>query len=197
MKNSKSVSEYILAHKDWMTELEILREIVLGCGLTETIKWGSPVYTSNGKNIVGIGAFKSYCGLWFFQGALLKDEANKLMNAQEGVTKALRQWRIHSPREINKTLMRKYILEAVTNQEKGKEIKPVAKKKFTLPEELNELFKNNKILKEKFLLLTPFKQREFADYIHEARREETRLARIKKITPLLLAGIGLNDKYRK
>jgi uncharacterized protein YdeI (YjbR/CyaY-like superfamily) len=43
--------------------------------------------------VVGIGSFKSYFGLWFHQGALLSDDENVLINAQEGKTKALRQWR--------------------------------------------------------------------------------------------------------
>jgi uncharacterized protein YdeI (YjbR/CyaY-like superfamily) len=38
------------------------------------LKWGIPTYTVNGKNLVGIGAFKTYVGLWFFNGSFLKDE---------------------------------------------------------------------------------------------------------------------------
>lgn len=53
--------------------------------MEETNKWSAPVYTSNGKNIVGLGAFKSYTGLWFFQGALLKDEKKLLINAGNGL----------------------------------------------------------------------------------------------------------------
>ncbi len=68
--------------------------------MKETIKWGAPVYTLDYKNIVGLGAFKSYVGLWFFQGALLNDEKKKLINAQEDKTKALRQWRFNSVKKI-------------------------------------------------------------------------------------------------
>ena len=38
----------------WATELEILQTIISKTNLVETIKWGAPVYTLNGKNIVGI-----------------------------------------------------------------------------------------------------------------------------------------------
>jgi len=68
--------------------------------MTETIKWSAPVYTFEGKNLVGLGAFKSYVGLWFFQGSLLNDKKKKLINAQEGKIKALRQWRFNSVKEI-------------------------------------------------------------------------------------------------
>jgi uncharacterized protein YdeI (YjbR/CyaY-like superfamily) len=35
-----------------------LRSIALGCGLEESLKWNAPVYTQEGKNIVGILSFK-------------------------------------------------------------------------------------------------------------------------------------------
>ena len=73
-------------------------------GLEETVKWGGPVYVADGKNIVGLGAFKSYFALWFFQGALLADQEKVLVNAQEGRTKALRQWRFENKREIKTRL---------------------------------------------------------------------------------------------
>ena len=67
MKNILRVEDYIKIHDRWEKELTSLRTTVLASQLEETIKWGAPVYTSNGKNIVGLGAFKSYTGLWFFK----------------------------------------------------------------------------------------------------------------------------------
>ena len=58
-------------------ELLKLRNILLSCGLEETVKWGAPTYTFAGKNVAGLASFKSYVGLWFHQGALLKDEKKK------------------------------------------------------------------------------------------------------------------------
>ena len=49
---------------------------------------------------------------------------------------------------------------------------------------------------EAFDALTPGKQREYAKYVAEAKREETRLSRTKKIMPMIKAGKGLNDRYR-
>lgn len=45
---------------DWREELETLRQIVLETGLKEEVKWGVPVYTNKGKNIVLIHGFKEY-----------------------------------------------------------------------------------------------------------------------------------------
>jgi uncharacterized protein YdeI (YjbR/CyaY-like superfamily) len=39
-------------------------------------------------------------------------------------------------------------------------------------------------------------QREYADYIAEAKRDDTKLRRIEKILPMIGKGAGLHDKYR-
>ncbi|QGY47254.1 hypothetical protein GM418_27395 [Maribellus comscasis] len=197
MKYYKTVDEYILNTENGKEILIILREILKGTELKETIKWGSPVYTVNGKNVVGIGAFKSYAGIWFFQGALLKNEEGVLVNAQEGTTKALRQWRFSDVNEIDEKLVLKYVNEAIENQKKGKEIKADRKKTLVIPDELKEAFLKNKELEIAFNEFTTGKKREFADYISQAKQEATRLKRVEKIRPLILKNIGLNDKYRK
>ena len=44
--------------------------------------------------------------------------------------------------------------------------------------------------------MTKGKQREYADYVSDAKLEKTRLRRVEKILPLISSGVGLNDKYR-
>jgi uncharacterized protein YdeI (YjbR/CyaY-like superfamily) len=48
-----------------------------------------------------------------------------------------------------------------------------------------------------FNSLTKGKQREFAEYISDAKQQKTKLNRLQKIIPLIQQNIGLNDKYRK
>jgi len=197
MKYSKTVEEYLAKHDNWKEELKLLRKLILSTGLEETIKWGAPVYTINNKNVVGIGAFKSYVGLWFFQGALLKDTEGFLVNAQEGKTKALRQWRFKHKEDIDETLVNKYLLEAIRNQKAGKELKPSRNKEITIPTELQQAFSESATLKTCFDSLSPGKKREYAEYIMEAKRHATKSTRIEKIVPLIMEKKGLNDKYRK
>lgn len=193
----KSVDQYIINHNKWQVELETLRKLLLSAKLTETIKWSSPVYTVIGKNLVGMCAFKNYFGLWFFQGALLKDKEKVLINAQEGKTKALRQWRFNSIEDINEQLITHYIAETISNQKQGKIIKPAKPiTKFNLPNELTDRLNSDGVLHQAFAKLTPFKQKEFAEYIAQAKRDATKTSRIEKIKPMILANIGLNDKYR-
>ena len=71
MPAAKSVDEVLANARYFPDEQARLRRILLATPLEETVKWGGPCYTCQGKNVVGIGGFKAYFGLWFFQGALL------------------------------------------------------------------------------------------------------------------------------
>lgn len=192
----KNVEEYLSSHPHWEEELRQLHEMILTTELEPAIKWGAPIYTLNGKNVLGIGAFKNHFGIWFFNGVLLKENTSLLINAQEGKTKALRQIRFEKKGTINTSKLLPYVKEAILNQKQGLEIKPVKAKKLVVPEELSAALKADKDLKDAFYKLTPGKQREYADYISEAKREETRESRLEKIKPMIKQGVGLNDKYK-
>ena len=197
MKRFKTVDEFLVGMEQWHDELALLRKILLTCDVEETIKWGAPAYTHHGKNVVGIGAFKSYVGLWFHQGALLADEAGVLMNAQEGVTRAMRQWRFAAKKEIKARLIKQYVKEAMRLVEAGQEIKPVRKKKpITVPAELKAVLAKHKKAKAKFDALPPSYRRDYADYISNAKRDATKERRLKEILPMILAAKALHDKYR-
>ncbi|MCB0568726.1 MAG: YdeI/OmpD-associated family protein [Phaeodactylibacter sp.] len=194
MEKPTEVDAFIQKHEQWREALSKLRAILLTTGLDETIKWGSPAYTLDGKNVVGLGAFKAYVGIWFFQGGLLEDRHGVLVNAQEGKTRAMRQWRFQSAGEIDEKLVRQYLAEAIRNQRAGKQIKPELNKPLILPEELTSALQQDSRLASCFGKLTPGRQREYAEYVGEAKRQATRSARLEKITPMILAGIGLNDR---
>lgn len=191
----KTVDEFFSKVKHYQKELSILRALMDKTELVESIKWGMPVYTINGKNVVGLGAHKSYFGLWFYNGSFLSDPNKILINAQEGKTKGMRQLRFQSEEEIDAEVVMPLLLEAIENQKLGKEIKP-QKKKLEIPDELKEALSNSSQLSEAFDSLTPGKQKEYTEYISEAKRIETRLKRLEKITPMILSGVGLNDRYK-
>ena len=196
MKRYKTVDDYVDHAEHWQTELKKLRKILQSTELTEDVKWGAPCYTYDGKNVVGILGFKSYFGMWFHQGALLKDKNKVLMNAQEGRTKALRQWRMQSAKDIKPTVIKAYVKESIELEKAGKRIGAERKKPIVVPPELKKALARKKTADKKFAELTPGKQREYADDIAGAKREETKLSRIEKILPMIAAGKGLNDKYR-
>lgn len=195
---NSDVSLYIKNAEKWTLELKLLRSILLDLELEENIKWGVPTYSLNGKNILGISGFNRYFAIWFHQGVLLKDKANVLINAQEGKTKALRQWRFNSLKELDKKMIQAYALEAINNSKKGKEVKP-QKNNFPLhiPSQLNNMLNNDLVLKENFELFSLSKKREFVAFIGEAKKEATKQKRLHKISLLICKGEGLYDKYKK
>jgi uncharacterized protein YdeI (YjbR/CyaY-like superfamily) len=179
----------------WSEELEFLKSIIAKTELIETSKWGGCVYVLDNKNVVGIGGFKNYFTIWFFNGVFLKDEKKALVNAQEGVTKSLRQWRFTSKDHVNESLVLEYIKEAIENEKQG--IKsPKAQVNIEMPEIFQKELDVDINLAEAFLKFSPYKQKEFLEYITVAKREETKRSRIEKIKPMILKKIGLNDKYR-
>jgi len=197
MQRAANVEEYLEIKNEWKNELNLLRSIIQKTELVECIKWGAPTYTIAGKNVVGLGAFKGYVGLWFFQGALLSDTKKLLLNAQEGKTNAMRQMRFTSLNEIDEDTILYYLEEAILNQKEGKTV-PIAKKssKFKIPTELKQALDADLKAADMFAKFTAYKQKEYALHIAQAKREATKLKRIEKIIPMILKGIGLNDKYR-
>lgn len=173
-----------------------LRELALQTEFGETLKWGVPVYTIDKKNVLGIITFKSYFGLWFYNGCYLKDPEKVLENAQEGKTKAMRHWKFQSVDEIPTEKVLSYMKEAIENQKNGLEWKPEKTKKTIIPPELKVAFKKNATLSSMFKTLTPYKQREYCEYIDTAKQDKTKQSRLEKIIPMILKGYGFNDKYR-
>lgn len=196
MEKPTNVEEYISRYPKWEREIQTLRKLLNSFELSETIKWGTPVYTLEGNNVVEIAAFKKHMALWFYQGALLKENTSLLHNAQEGKTKALRQIRFEEDQEINPDLLRNYIKEAVRNQREGKKVKVKAVKELVIPQELKEALKMDENLGSAFHKLSPGRQREYSTYIEEAKKAETKKKRLEKILPMIADGKGLNDKYR-
>ncbi len=193
-----TVDAYILNSGAWQPVLNMLRELMLALDMEETVKWGTPVYCINGKNVVGIGFFKAYTGLWFYQGVFLEDKQGKLINASEEETRALRQWRFQSADEVEADLdlIISYVKEAIENARKGKEIKPIRNKPFQVPAELSDAMAKDPALHKSYHLLSHSKRRDYARYIDQAKRTETREKRLAKSIPLIKEGKGLMDQYK-
>ncbi|MBU2929942.1 YdeI/OmpD-associated family protein [Winogradskyella psychrotolerans] len=197
MKKVISVEGYIESNSHFSEALIFLRDIINSTELEETIKWNMPTYCLNGKNVLGIGAFKNHFCIWFHQGVFLKDEQHLLYNAQEEKTKAMRQMRFNSKDAINKAAVLLYVKEAIDNQRLGRELKPQRNTKAVIiPDQLKEVLHSDDHLKASFEALTLSKQRDYCEHISNAKREATKQTRLDKIVPMISKGIGLHDKYK-
>ncbi|MFN8417066.1 MAG: YdeI/OmpD-associated family protein [Cytophagaceae bacterium] len=178
----------------WQEEYLLLRSIALECALTEELKWGCPCYTSDGKNVVLIHGFKEYCALLFFKGAVMKD-SKKVLIVQSENTQATRQIRFTNLKEIEKlkSTIKSYIKEAIELEKSGVKVEFKKTSEFKMVEEFEQVLKKNAKLKKAFESLTPGRQRAYLLFFSSAKQSTTRVARIEKCTPDILAGKGLND----
>ncbi|AEV33448.1 hypothetical protein Oweho_2478 [Owenweeksia hongkongensis DSM 17368] len=188
------VDFYFNKASKWQEEYQKLRTIVLDCGLTEELKWGVPCYTLNGSNVVLIHGFKEYCALLFHKGALLKDSEDILIQQTENV-QAARQIRFTTLEEILETepTIKAYIHEAVEVEKAGLKVELKKTKEFDMPEEFKTALEEDPELKDAFKALTPGRQRGYLLHFSGAKQSKTRVSRIEKATPDILAGKGLND----
>jgi uncharacterized protein YdeI (YjbR/CyaY-like superfamily) len=178
----------------WQEEFEKLRTLVLGCGLTEELKWGCPCYTFEKRNIVLIHGFKEYCALLFFKGALLKDNEGILVQQTKNV-QAARQIRFTNVREIVKlrTTLKAYIREAIEVEKAGAKVNYKTASEFTIPEELKSKLDETARLKTAFEALTPGRQRAYLFYFSQPKQSKTRASRVEKCMQRILNGKGLDD----
>ncbi|MEO8822721.1 MAG: YdeI/OmpD-associated family protein [Ginsengibacter sp.] len=196
IKNEMNTKVDFYFEKDskWQKEYEILRTIVLDCGISEELKWGNPCYTFGGSNIVLIHGFKDYCALLFFKGALLKDTDRILIQQTKNVQGA-RQARFTSVSEIvkNKKVLKTYIYEAIEVEKAGLKVPLKKTEEFNMPEEFQKELDENPELKKAFKALTPGRQRGYLLYFSAPKQSKTRIDRIEKYAKAIMDGKGLND----
>lgn len=188
------VDFYFEKDSQWQKEFQLLRKLILECGLTEELKWGQPCYTFEKANVVLIHGFKEYCALLFFKGALLKDKQGILIQQTENV-QAARQIRFTDVREIVKlkSVLKSYIYEAVKVEEAGLKVKFKKTTDFKMPEEFQKQLDKRPALKKAFAALTPGRQRAYIFQFSGAKQSRTREARIQKYVQKILDGKGMDD----
>lgn len=178
----------------WKQEIEKMREIVLGCDLTEELKWGVPCYTYQKSNVVIIHTFKEYCAYLMIKGALLKNEHGILVQQTENVQSA-RQIRFTNLQQIvdMEPILRETILEAIEVERSGQKVVFKKATEFPVADEFQKQLDENMELNTAFYALTPGRQRAYLLYFSAAKQSKTREARVETCIPQILNGKGLND----
>lgn len=177
---------------NWVEELVLLRRIVLETGLTEELKWGVPVYTHKGKNVVLINALKGSANIGFFKGVLLAD-THKILQQQgnlqsDRLVKFINTEAIIGLAEVLKA----YIFEAIRIEEAGLKV-DFKKNPEPIPDELTQVFDADPAFKQAFYAMTPGRQRGYIIYFSQPKQSQTRFGRIEKFKETIFKGIGLND----
>ncbi len=190
------VDKFLSSVDKWQDELEALQMIILDCGLTEELKWGAPIYTWQGRNILGINGRKEFCSLGFFKGALL-DDANGILVKPGKYTQEGRYVPFTSVKQIAEMepVIKSYIYEAIEVEKAGVKLVSTVNKTPAIPEELLQAFAKKPALKKAFNALTPGRQRAYLLYFAAPKQSKTRAERIEKYVKQILIGKGINDDY--
>ncbi|KJZ18720.1 YdeI/OmpD-associated family protein [Loktanella sp. S4079] len=178
----------------WRDGLSALRDICRGIGLTETAKWGHPCYMHAGRNIAIFGAFRNDFRLSFMNASLLKDAGSEL-EPQGPNSQTPSMMRFDDPAQVvaRAPIIRDFLAELMGYAEQG--IKPPKiVREVDVPDELTDALDNDPELAEAFHALTPGRQKSYAFNLNQAKKTETRIARIAKFRDKIIAGKGALER---
>ena len=166
----------------------------------ETMKWRFPHFMYRGM-LCSMASFKKHCALNFWKGALILGEHS------EPSANAMGQFgRIESLADLpSKAILTGYVRKAMRLNEEGvSRTKPsptgtkTAKKKPTaIPNDLQSALRRNGAARAAFASFSPSQQREYIDWLTEAKREETRKRRLETAIEWISEGKTRNWKYIK
>jgi uncharacterized protein YdeI (YjbR/CyaY-like superfamily) len=178
----------------WIDGLNALRAICRDAGLIETVKWAHPCYMHAGRNIAIFGAFRDNFRLSFMNAALLKDPDGVLERQGPNTQHAdmIRFTDSAQPAAMAGTI-RAYLREAMGYAEAG--ILPERTERvLDMPDELVDALDNDPELAEAFHALTPGRQKSYLFNLNAAKAAATRISRIEKFRPHILAGKGALER---
>lgn len=178
----------------WTAPLVTLRALVLDAGLVEEMKWGSPTYTLDGKNVVMLAALVDHCGLQFFKGAALDDPDGVLESPGES-SRFVRFLRFRTEADVlaRRAVARRLVAQAIALERAGTKVEPKGGPE-PVPVELEERLAADPRLAKAFAALTPGRRRSHVLHVSGAKQSATRARRVEKCLVDILAGRGFNER---
>ena len=178
--------------------LRHLREAVhAACpDVEETMKWSMPSFTHAGGILCHMAAFKQHCAFGFWKGALIVPPGGTDNDSAMGQFGRITALRDLPPRKV----LAGYIRQAMKLNEEGARLpsrsRPATPKPAPpMPADLLAALKKNRPAKTTFDAFPPSCKREYADWITEAKRPETRERRVAQAVEWMAEGKRRNWKY--
>jgi uncharacterized protein YdeI (YjbR/CyaY-like superfamily) len=194
-KKDPRIDAYIAKSADFAKPiLKHLRALVhKGCpGVEETIKWSMPHFDYAGGPLGGMAAFKEHCAFGFWKGSLIVPGSRDAMG-QFG--------RITSVKDLpSDSVIVGYVKKAAELNESGVKVaRPAkhAKKEIPIPKDLAAALKKNAKARATFEGFRPSHQREYLEWITEAKTDETRNKRLATAIEWMAEGKPRMWKYMK
>lgn len=188
---SASFAQPILKH--------VRKLIHKGCpDVDETIKWGMPSFDYKGQ-FFSMAAFKEHCSLGFWKASLLEDKHGYLRPIANKGGEAMGNFgRVTSINDLpSDKIILDYIVQAKKLNDEGiKTVRiPVKRKALKTPDYLLQALKKNKKALTSFENFNASNQRDYVEWITEAKTEATREKRIAQAIEWMEAGKPRNWKY--
>lgn len=164
--------------------------------IEETIKWGVPHFEYKGV-VANMAAFKQHASFGFWKRRLMDDPAG-FFPAADDSSMGGRKIRAMSDLPADAVLIR-YIKAAIALNEQGVKLANAGRKKkppVKAPADLLAALKKNARARATFDALTPSKQREYVEWLTEAKRQATRATRLATTIEWLAAGKSRYWKYQ-
>ncbi len=168
--------------------------------IEEDIKWSMPFFIHRGLMLGNMAAFKQHCsfGLWGREAAASLREDGLYSRTGMGVLGKLSSVQeLPSDREFIK-----YIRSAAAEIDTGARTQNYSRPKNTTPKPPPEIppalaaaLKKNKAAASEFAAMPPGCQREYCEWISEAKRDETRDKRVATAVEWISEGKRRNWKY--
>jgi uncharacterized protein YdeI (YjbR/CyaY-like superfamily) len=174
--------------------LNHLRRICLDMGLSENVKWAHPCYMHADRNIALFGAFRNDFRLSFMNAGLLTDSEGVLRpNGPNSQTPSVMYFTDSAQVSQMEPVIRDYLKQLMNHAEAGTP-PPRVKTEIEMPDELVEALDADPELAEAFHALTPGRQKSYLFNLNQARKPETRFARIEKFRDRIMAGKGAMER---
>jgi len=194
MKTDKRVDAYIAAQPDFARPIlahlrDMLHEACPEC--EETMKWSRPSFLYKGKILAGFSGFKAHAAFGYWNDSMLsQEEKNRSAMGQFGRLTSLADL---PDRATLVALTRKSM---ALIDEGAKPPRATAKKPpFTVPQDLRAAIDAVPAAKTTFDAFPPSCQREYVEWVTEAKRDETRAKRLAQTVEWLAEGRKRNWKY--
>lgn len=176
--------------------LERLRADLHACcpGIVETVKWKNPSFEYRGL-LCGFAAFKRHCAFGFWKHDLVVGDDPKADEAMGSFG------RITSLKDLPaRSVFRRYVRKAMRLNEQGVTMprkRAGTRKAIPMHPAFKKALQRDRKASAAFAGFSPSQQREYLEWIAEAKHDETRERRIEQSVAWLAEGKPRNWKYMK
>ena len=167
--------------------------------ITESVKWGMPFFIQRNVILCHMAAFKHHCPFGFWGKDMHKALAKDGLKSIEamGVLGRITSLKELPPDRVLLTYMGQ-AAELVESGQRTKSIDRPARRKpkpVLIPPELSSALKKNKLAAKAFVAFPPGKQREYAEWIAEAKRPKTKRQRLAQAVSWIAQGKARNWRH--